>query len=133
MPVTTRFSDQKDPNTLGGLGISSNGTAIAYAATLEMPRPPRKALKHFVQIAQLTGALTLNATNIVTRGDYDDGDEVNICVTCDGTARTITWGALFRPAVAATWVIPISGTGIAKCVFLDGKLHVYSQTMLVTV
>jgi hypothetical protein len=132
MPVTTRFSNQNDNNSFGGEAISSNGAAIAYAATLEMPRPPRRALKHFVQFAQLTGALTLNATNIVTRGDYEEGDEVNICVTCDGTARTITWGTLFRPAVAATWVIPINGTGLAKCIFLDGKLHVYSQSMLVT-
>lgn len=133
MAVTTRFSNQNDPNTYGGLGISSNGAAIAYAATLEMPAVKKKAIKHFVQIAQLTGALTLNATNIVTRGDYEEGDEVNIMVTADGSARTVTWGALFRPAVAATWVIPISGTGLAKCMFLDGKLHVYSQTMLVTV
>lgn len=133
MPVTTRFSNQNDPNVFGNEGISSNGAAIAYAATLEMPAVRKRALKHFFQFAQLTGNLTLNATNIVTRGDYEDGDEVNICVTSDGSARTITWGTLFRPAVAATWVIPISGTGIAKCVFLDGKLHVYSQTMLVTV
>ena len=133
MPVTDRFRNQNDPNMFANEAISSNGTAIAYAATLEMPRPPRRALKHFVQLAQLTGALTLNATNIVTRGDYEDGDEVNILVTADGSARTITWGTLFRPAVAATWVIPISGTGLAKCMFLDGKLHVYSQTMLVTV
>jgi hypothetical protein len=132
MGVTTRFSSQNDNNKFGGQAISSNGTAIAYAATLEMPRPPRRALKHFVTIAQLTGALTLNATNIVTRGDYAEGDEVDIHVTCDGTARTITWGTLFRPAVAATWVIPINGSGLAKCQFLDGKLHVYSQTMLVT-
>jgi len=36
MPVTTRFSNQNDPNVLGNEGISSNGAAIAYAATLEM-------------------------------------------------------------------------------------------------
>ncbi len=133
MAVTTRFSNQNEPNMFGNEAISSNGAAIAYAATLEMPAVKRKALKHFFQFAQLTGALTLNATNIVTRGDYEEGDEVNILVTADGSARTITWGTLFRPAVAATWVIPISGTGLAKCMFLDGKLHVYSQTMLVTV
>jgi hypothetical protein len=132
MGVTTRFSSQNDNNKFGGQAISSNGTAIAYTATLEMPAVKRKALKHFFAFAQLTGNLTLNATNIVTRGDYSEGDEVDIHVTCDGTARTITWGTLFRPAVAATWVIPINGTGLAKCQFLEGKLHVYSQTMLVT-
>lgn len=128
MPVTTRFSNQNDPNAFGNEGISSNGAAIPYAATLEMPRPPKRALKHFVQIGQLTGALTLNATNIVTRGDYEDGDEVNILFTSDGTARTVTWGTLFRAAVAATLVVPISGTGIARCLFLDGRLHVLSQS-----
>jgi hypothetical protein len=128
MPVTTRFSNQNDNNLLGGLAVSSNGAAIAYAATLEMPRPPRRAVKHFVQFAQLTGALTLNATNIVTRGDYLDGDEVNLLFTCDATSRTITWGTLFRAAVAATLVIPISGSAIARCMFLDGRLHVLSQS-----
>lgn len=133
MPVTDRFSNQNEPNMFANQAISSNGAAIAYAATLEMPAVKRKALRHFFQFAQLTGALTLNATNIVTRGDYRDGDEVVLCFTCDGTSRTITWGTLFRPAVASTFAIPISGTGLVRCMFLDGKLHIYSQTGLVTV
>lgn len=133
MSILSRFFNQKDSNTFDGKAISSNGPAIAYAATLEMPAPPRRALRHFVDFAQLTGPLTLNATNIVTRGDYEEGDEIFLLFKADGTARTITWGTLIRAGVAATFVIPINGTGCAHAIFLDGKIHILAQSMLVTV
>lgn len=132
MAVGTRFFSVNDPNIFDGKGLKSGsdqalGVPIPYAATINIGIPSRKAFRHFIDIAQLTGALALNVPDVT---QYSEGDELFLMVTADGTARTITWGTNIRAGVAATWVIPISGSGVAHMMFSNAKWHVVAQTML---
>lgn len=125
-----RFFNPKEKNSFDGEGIKSggetaDGSAIAYAATLAVPIPTRKAFVHFLDFALLTGALTLNATDVT---QYREGDELRISFVVDATGRTVTWGTNFRTGVAATFAMTASQVGLVKATFLGGKWHIYSQT-----
>lgn len=129
----TRFNNQKDANTFDGKAINSNAVDVAFAATVEVPVPTRKALRHYLTFAQLTGVQLVNGTNIGAVGvNFDEGDEVYLMFSCDATSRTITWGAAIRAGVAATMVLPISGSGIAKCIYWNGKLQIVAQSVAAT-
>ena len=130
MAFGTRFFGPNEPNTFDGKGIKSGadqalGVPIPYAATIALPVPSRKALRHYVDFALLTGALTVNATDVT---QYQEGDELIMQFTVDATGRTVTWGTNFRTGVAGTFAMTASQHGMVKAVFMNSKWHIYSQT-----
>lgn len=130
MAVLGRFAPPNDPNTFDGKGIKSGNersdyTAIPYAATIALPVPQRKALRHYIDFALLTGALTVNATDVT---QYQEGDELIMQFVVDATGRTVTWGTNFRAGVAGTFAMTANQVGLVKAVFMNAKWHIYSQT-----
>jgi hypothetical protein len=124
MSVGTRFSQASESNAFDGMGIRSIGTALAYAATIALPNPSRKALRHYIDVADLTGNTTINAADV---SNFEEGDEVIFRFKSLTDARVITWGTNFRAAGTFT-VGALSAThiGVAKAVFMDSKIHILS-------
>jgi hypothetical protein len=88
--------------------------APAYAATIDLAVVNQKTL---VNVAQLTGAVTINA---VADAGLRKGAELIISTQSDGTARAVTLGTGFKGvAISGT----ISKTKVATFVF-DGSLFV---------
>ena len=126
MPVLNRFAIANDSNVFDGRGIRSNGAAITYAATIALPIPNRKAFRHYVDFADLTGALTLNAADVT---QYDEGDEIILRFRSDANARVVTFGTNFR--ASGTFTVGAAATvhvGIAKCIFMDSKIQIISTS-----
>jgi len=82
----------------------------AYAASIEVT--DQYARRHVVSPAQLTGALTLNATN-VTKAIV--GDEYVFHFSTDGTQRIVTFGTNILSS--GTITIPASKTATARGFF----------------
>lgn len=91
--------------------VTNDYQAPAYAATLNLKL---QAARSFIQVAQLTGAMTVNAET--TRPQI--GDEMTLIFAADGTARTVTLGTGFAGS-ATTVVVAISKKATATFVF-DG-------------
>jgi hypothetical protein len=93
--------------------VEGRGTTTespAYAATIEVT--DQYASRHIVTPAQLTGALTLNAT-AVTKAIV--GDEYVFHFSTDGTQRIVTFGTNFLSS--GTITIPASKTATARGFF----------------
>lgn len=93
--------------------VEGRGTTTespAYSATLEVT--DQFAIKHLVTPAQLTGALTLNATAVTK---WIVGDEVVFHFSTDGTQRVVTFGTNFLSS--GTITIPASKTATARGFF----------------
>lgn len=130
MGFLTRFFNPNENNNFDGQGLKSGneqvgGVAIPYAATIALPVPSRKALRHYIDFALLTGALTINATDVT---QYREGDELIMQFIVDATGRTVTWGTNFRTGVAGTFAMTASQHGLVKATFMNAKWHIYSQT-----
>jgi hypothetical protein len=82
----------------------------AYATPLEVV--DQSAKKHIVAPAQLTGALTLNATAVTK---HLLGDEFVFHFSTDGTQRIVTFGANFL--ASGTVTIPANKTATARGFF----------------
>jgi hypothetical protein len=123
--VLTRFSNVGDPNSYDGKGFYSLAVAIPFASTITLPVALRKALTYFWDFALLTGAVTINATDV---SQYAEGDEIIFQFIADGTGRTITWGTNFRAGVAATFVLTANQHGVVYARFMNSKIHILSQT-----
>lgn len=109
MPNSFRFvRGANQDNTLRT--ATQDALAVAYAATIAIV--PDKCDNLF-QIAQLTGAATINAT---VTGLYI-GDKVRFLFSADGTNRVVTFGTGF--ASAGTLTITASKKGSAEFMF-DG-------------
>lgn len=126
MAVGTRFSDTAKANAFDPQGIASYAL-IAYAAAVSLTTPVQPALRHYYDLALLTGAQTINAPAAMI-AQLREGDEIFINIPSDATGRTVTWGTNFRPAVAATFVLGVSFIGVVHAVFLNGKIHILAQT-----
>lgn len=92
---------------------SRENQSPAYAAAIAIIT---KAEKTKVWIA-LTGALALTATN--ASGETKKGDELDVCFSADGSARTVTPGAGFAGLSASTIVCGANKTASISCYF-DG-------------
>lgn len=130
MAFLGRFANPNEANSFDGRGIKSGNersdySAIPYAATIALPVPARKAYRHYIDFALLTGPLTVNATDVT---QYNEGDELIMQFTVDATGRTVTWGTNFRAASGATFAMTASQHGLVKAVFMNSKWHIYSQT-----
>lgn len=126
MPVLDRFSAPTDNNSYEGKGIRSLGTLIAYAATIALPVPSRRAFRHFYDFADLTGALTLNAADVT---QFQEGDEITFRFRSDANARVVTFGTNIR--AAGTFTVGAASTvhvGVAKAIFMDGKIQVFATS-----
>lgn len=93
--------------------VEGRGTTTespVYAATLEVT--DQFASRHIVTPAQLTGALTLNATAVTK---HLTGDEYVFHFSTDGTQRVVTFGTNFL--ASGTITIPASKTASARGFF----------------
>lgn len=122
MPFGAKFNAATENNSFEGKGIRTLSTPIPYAATIALPIPTRKAFLHMLDFATLTGALTVNATDVT---QYEEGDELLMSFISDATGRTITWGTNFR-AASATLVLGVSQVGLVKCIFINSKWTILS-------
>lgn len=112
--VLTRFSSASENNSFAGQGILAY--VQAYAATVALVL--KAAYKQHVCFAQLTGALTINAT--VT--GLKQFDEVVLHFSADGTNRVVTFGTNFistgtltvTASKDATWTGVFDGVNIKE-------------------
>jgi len=91
-------------------GRGATTESPAYAASIEVT--DQYASRHIVTPAQLTGALTLNATNVTKA---ITGDEYIFHFSTDGTQRIVTFGTNFLSS--GTITIPASKTATARGFF----------------
>lgn len=124
MSVLTRFSQASESNAFDGMGIRSLGTALAFAAPLALPNPSRKALRHYIDVATLTAATTINAADV---SNFEEGDEIIFRFKSDANAWTVTWGTNFRGAAFVVGAAATVHVGVAKGIFMDGKIHIIAQ------
>jgi len=117
MPNSSRYGSDDYQDYTGRL-ITQEYLAPAYAATLAIE--PTKQFTT-INVAQLTGALTINAT---VTGCYI-GDEVTILLATDGTQRTVTLGTNILSSGTVT--IPASKTATVKLVFDGTNLRCISR------
>jgi len=98
---------------IAGIHVQGRGTTLeqpAYAATLEIT--DQAATRHIFFPAQLTGALTVNATNL-TKAIL--GDEYVFHFQVDGTQRIVTFGTNILSS--GTITIPANKTATARGFF----------------
>ena len=91
-------------------GRGTTSETPAYAASIEVT--DQYASYHIVRPAQLTGALTLNATNVTK---WIVGDEAVFHFSTDGTQRIVTFGTNFLSSGTVT--IPANKTATARGFF----------------
>lgn len=118
MSLDTRLPETSDVGQLTALGAFAE--EVAYAATLELV--PQSVLKHAVKYAQLTGALTLNATDVTGKKEFD---ELRMWFEADGTERIVTFGTNF--VSSGTLTIPIDKSAIVTAVFIDGAYRIQAR------
>jgi len=117
MPNTPRVVTGANQDTTGRV-ITQDYQAPDYAATLAVV--PTAQFTCF-NVAQLTGAMTVNAT--VT--NMYIGDEVTILLATDATQRIVTLGTNILSSGTVT--IPASKTATVKLVFDGANLRCISR------
>lgn len=123
MAFNALFNVVTENNSFEGKGIRTVTPTIPYAAAIALPVPTRRAYLHMLDFAVLTGALTVNATDVT---QYQEGDELWLSFISDATGRTITWGTNIR-AAAATLVLGVSQVGLVHAKFINGKFTIIAQ------
>jgi len=123
MPFNALYNLPTENNSFEAKGIRTLLPSIPYAAAIALPIPVRRAFMHMLDFALLTGALTLNATDV---SQYQEGDEMYLSFVADGTGRTITWGSNIR-AAAATLALTASQVGLAHAKFINSKWTIVAQ------
>lgn len=118
MALDTRYPESADRGQLAPFGCFAE--EVAYAATIELV--PQAVIKHAVKFALLTGALTLDATDVTGKKEFD---ELTMFFENDGTERIVTFGTNFISS--GTLTIPISKSAIVKAVFIDGAYRIASR------
>ncbi len=118
MTLVTRYPVNADQGQLIALG--SHAEEVTSAATLELV--PQPVLKHAVKYTELAAALTLNATSVVGKLEFD---ELRMFFENDGTERIVTFGTNFISS--GTLTIPISKSAIVTAVFIDGAYRIQSR------
>ncbi len=94
--------------------------SAAYAATIAITATSGK--KHLITPAQLTGALTLNATDVTP---YDLDDEFIFHFSTDGTQRIVTFGTNILSS--GTITIPANKTATARGWFNGTNICIMSR------
>lgn len=94
--------------------------SAAYAATIAITATSGK--KHLITPAQLTGALTLNATDVSA---YDLDDEFIFHFSTDGTQRIVTFGTNILSS--GTLTIPAGKTATARGWFNGTNICIMSR------
>jgi hypothetical protein len=117
MPNTPRVVVGQNQDITGRI-ITLDYQAPAYATPLSITCTRQLTC---INVAQLTGALTINA--VVT--DMYIGDEVTILLATDGTQRVVTLGTNILSSGTVT--IPASKTATVKLVFDGTNLRCISR------
>jgi hypothetical protein len=113
----TRFSSASENNSYTGRGILSY--AVAYAATSALVL--KAAYRQYVCYAQLTGAMTINATLT----NLKQFDEIVFFFDNDATQRIVTFGTGFLSSGTVT--IPISKGATVVGIFDGTAIRIVSR------
>jgi phenylacetate-coenzyme A ligase PaaK-like adenylate-forming protein len=113
----TKFSNVAEANAFSGQGVLAY--TQAYAATDAWVA--KDAMLQHVCYAQLTGAMTINAT--VTA--LEQFSEVIFHFGTDGTQRIVTFGTNFKSSGTVT--IPASKGAVVRAIFNGTDLCVVSR------
>jgi hypothetical protein len=113
----TRLSDGRDNNSYAAQGLIAY--TQAYASTSAWVA--KQAQMQHVCYAQLTGAMTINAT--VT--DMLQFSEVTFFFDTDGTQRIVTFGTAFLSSGTVT--IPASKGAIVRGVYDGAAIRIVSR------
>lgn len=118
--VTTlsKYSNAAEDNSFEGQGLRA--FTQAYAATSALTFKPG-CLRQHVCYAQLTGAMTINATVTNLR----QFDEVIFHLGTDGTQRIVTFGTNFKSS--GTLTIPADKGAVVRAIFDGTNLLVASR------
>ncbi len=115
--AVTRFSDAKEINAFESKGLK------AWSQIYESTSAPvlKSALVQVVSYAQLTGAMTINAT--VT--NLLQWDEVILILEADASQRIVTFGTGF--VSSGTVTIAASKGATIRAIFDGTNLRVYAR------
>lgn len=113
----TRFSDVVDNNSFEGKGIKAY--TQAYAATSAWVA--KEAMLQHVCYAQLTGAMTINATLTALL----QFSEVVFHFGTDGTQRIVTFGTGFKSSGTVT--IPADKGAVVRAIYNGTDLVIVSR------
>lgn len=115
--TVTRFNDVKEINAYEAKGIKSQ--TRAYAATDALTLLP--AYVQYVNYAQLTGNMTINATTT----NLQQFDEVLFLFEADGSARTVTFGTGFLSS--GTVVVSLTKGATVRGIFDGTNIRIYAR------
>lgn len=108
---TNRFGNLPEDNT--GRLITQDHQNPAFSATIGAVVSAQRTT---VVIPQMTGAVTLNITEDLSLHSIEEGDEITIMASADGSARTVTLGTKLK---GADLVLLAAESGLIKGVY-DG-------------
>ena len=111
--TTARFTGVKNADNTGS-AISKGFQSVAYGATIALTVKPFDCYT-LVQVAQLTGALTMTAgVGSATLPPFV-GDEMQILFSADATNRVVTFSTGFQ--TSGTVTVTASKTATVKFIF----------------
>jgi hypothetical protein len=111
--TTARFTGAKNVDNTGNV-ISRGFQSPAYGATIALTTKPFESFT-LVQVAQLTGALTMTAgVGSATLPPFV-GDEMQILFSADATNRIVTFSTGF--STSGTLTVTASKTATVKFMF----------------
>jgi hypothetical protein len=111
--TTARFTGAKNADNTGQ-ALSKGFQSVAYGATVALTTKPFDAFT-LVQIAQLTGAMTMTAGVGSSTTPPFVGDEMQILFSADATNRIVTFSTGFL--TSGTITVTASKTATVKFIF----------------
>jgi hypothetical protein len=111
--TTARFTGAKNADNTGQ-ALSLGFQSVAYGATIALTTKPFEAYT-LVQVAQLTGALTMTAGVGSSTTPPFVGDEIQILFSADATNRVVTFSTGFL--TSGTMTVSASKTATIRFIF----------------
>ena len=118
MSLDTRLPINADEGQLTAFGAFAE--ELAYAAVVEVI--PQAVIKHSIKVAELTGAISVDATDVTGKKELD---ELVMAFETDASERIVTFDTNF--ASSGTVTIPANLSAIVKAVFVNGEYHIASR------
>jgi len=113
-------TDEADNNTYASKGRKALNQAYE---TPSIPLLKTGALHQIVSYAQLTGAMTINASTVLSQ--LTQGDEVTFFFEADGTERVVTFGTGFLSSGTVT--VPIDKGATVRAIYDGTALRVFAR------
>lgn len=115
--TVSRFTNALEENSFDGKGIKAQSLAYAATSTPTMV----DAFEQHVAYAQLTGAMTINATVSALK----QFSKVYFYFTADGTNRVVTFGTGFKSS--GTLTVTANKSAVAVGVYDGAAIHIVSR------